>query len=164
MLKPLPYSWRLSRYEPELRAKDAEWQSWTDVSDVGQVFNGLPLTMEEYVRVENLYVDAATRFASEFPAQQFRVVYLGVQRDGFALREGQSLVRSDIAPVVRGNLQGSLDCAVVSSDGGFQITFGFDLYMYLAAHMSCDRAVMEIEQAGLRVEHGVPLAQWEQDE
>lgn len=164
LLVPLPYSWRLSRYEPELRAGAAGWESWTDYSDVGRSFNGLILTMEEYLRVENTYVDAAVRFALEFPTELFRVAYVGQQSDGFALREGQSLVRSDLAAVVRGNLRGLLDCAVVSTDGACQVAFGYDLYMYVAAAAPCERAVMESERAGLQVEAGVPLAAWERDE
>jgi hypothetical protein len=116
-LDPLPNCWRLSRYEPALRARDSRWESWTSYSDVGKEFNGITLTFEEYLRVENLYIDAVTRFAMDAAADVFRVVYIGHQQTGFGLSAGQRLLLSDLAPVVRGNLRETLDCALEGVEG-----------------------------------------------
>jgi hypothetical protein len=157
----LPHSWRVSRYEPALRAAGSEWASWTDYSDVGKTFNGMVLTEQEYLRVENLYLDAAARFAADAAAEVFEVVYVDHQQDGFELFAGQKLPRSDLGPVVRGSLRGTLDCALQAVSGTCQFEFGFDLYMRVAAQSACDRAVTEVERAGLYLEPGFPLVLWE---
>ena len=125
MLKPLPFSWRLSRYEPQLRAS-REWESWTDRTDVGHSFNGFVLTEEEYLRIEDAYIAAATRFAVDVSASVFRVVYVGHQSGQYALVAGQTVIRSDLGPLVRGNLRGDLDCAIESTEGLYQLAFGYD--------------------------------------
>lgn len=120
-LRRLPYCWRVSRYSPELRVAGAQWESWIDVSQVGQTYNGLPLTSEEYQRVEDAYVHAAFQFALDTSTQVFRIAYLGHQEDGYALSPDQTLLRFDLGPVVRGNLRGSLDCGLEGTDYGCQI-------------------------------------------
>jgi hypothetical protein len=160
-LTRLPHSWRVSRYEPALRARGSERESWTDHSDVGKCFNGITLTEEEYLRVENLYIDAVTRFAVDAAGDVFEVVYVGHQETGFGVSRGQTIPRSDLAPLVRGNLRGDLDCALQAAAGTCQIEFGFDLYIRVAAVNACERAVAETERAGLYVEPGVPLVLWE---
>ena len=160
----LPFAWRISRYETELRARGTEWESWTDISDVGKSFNGLTLAMEEYLRVENQYVDAAIRIARDATSDPFLIRDLGYQDAEFALREGQPLVPSDMASVVRGNLRGRLDCGLVSADGACDVSFGYDLYMYVEATTACERAVEEVERGGLCVEHGVRLPHWDKGE
>jgi hypothetical protein len=54
-----------------------------------------------------------------------------------------------------------LDCALQAAARRRQIEFGFDLYVRVAAANPCERAVAEIERAGLYVEPGVPLVLWE---
>ncbi len=161
-LRPLPYSWRVSRYQEELRG-DPRWASWTDVSDVGRMFNGVVLASEEYHRVENSYISASVRFAALTSASLLRVVYVGHQSDDFDLSAGQIVVRSDVGPIVRGNLRGELDCALEAVNGRLQIAFGYDLYMYVAADSPCESAVVDAMQEGLWLEPDVPLALWEDD-
>ena len=162
-VRRLPYCWRVSRYSPELRIPDSKWESWIDVSQVGQTFNGLLLTSEEYQRVEDAYVHAAFQFALDTSTQVFRIAYLGHQEEGYALSPDQTLLRSDLGPVVRGNLRGSLDCGLEGTEYGCQILFGFDLYMYVAASGPCPQAVTGTERGGLFVEPGVNPPQWEQE-
>jgi hypothetical protein len=160
-----PYYWRLSRYEPELRARDTPWESWIDVSDIGESFNGIVLTEEEYLRVENTYIAALLRFALDVSATTFNMVHLGEdQEGGFALDADQVVVRSDLAPIIRGNLRGQIGCALKSTDGRLQIGFGYDLYVYVAASSACEQAVAEAIRDGLWIDTDVPPVWWENDE
>lgn len=161
--KHLPYCWRLSRYEPILRARDAPFESWTDYSDIGSTFNGLELEPEEYLRVENLYIDAAIRFAFDSSSETFEVIYVGLVDSTGGMAVGQQILRSDFGPVVRRNLRGSLDCVLEGRGGRCQLAFGYDLYMYIAATTPCEAAVREATRAGLWVEAGIPPAYWEED-
>jgi hypothetical protein len=161
MIHRLPYSWRVSRHDPELRDRGLLSDVWLSHNDIGRVFQGVPLTREEYERVENLYVQAAVRFAIDVGASQLRIVYVGHQEDRFDLEPGQVLPRADIGPVVRANLRGQLDCALEALDAGFQLAFGYDLYMYVACVVACGAAVADVASSGLWLEPGVSLALWE---
>lgn len=127
---------------------------------MGHSFNGFVLTEEEYLRIEDAYIAAATRFAVDVSASVFRVVYVGHQSGQYALVAGQTVIRSDLGPLVRGNLRGDLDCAIESTEGLYQLAFGYDLYMYLAAATPCEQAVGDSIRQGLWVEPSVPLALW----
>jgi hypothetical protein len=161
-LSPLPYSWRVSRYEEQLRGPG--WESWVEVPDIGRRFNGIVLSEQEYRRVENTYLAAAVRFAVATSASLFRVAYLGRQDANFALTPGQLVVRSDLGAIVRGSLRSELDCALEADNGRMQISFGYDLYMYVGADAPCEAAVAGAEEDGLWLNPGVPLALWEEDE
>jgi hypothetical protein len=119
--------------------------------------------MEEYIRVENSYVETAMYFAMEFPGAAFAIAALSQQEDGFDLRKGQTLLRSDLAAIIRGNLRGDLDCVLETTNGECQLAFGYDLYMYVAATAPCECAVHGAQRAGLYVESDVPLVQWDQE-
>lgn len=160
----LKYGWRVSRYSAELRARDSPWESWTSISDVGQPFNGIELTREEYLRVEDAYIDIVAGFLVDAGADFFDVVYVAHQEAGFELSEGQRLPRSDIAPLVRGNLRGTLDCALQSPAADLQVEFGYDLYLRIGAERSCQRAVARATRLGLYVESGVGLVLWDENE
>jgi hypothetical protein len=159
---PLPHSWRVCRYEKQLRGPG--WESWTDMADVGERFNGIVLSEEEYVRVENTYIAAVVRFAAVTSASLFRVDFLGSQDANFALSPGQLIVRSDLGAIVRGNLRGELDCTLEADNRRLQIAFGWDLYMYVGADTPCETAVASAEEDGLWLEPGVPFASWEEDD
>lgn len=162
-MSPLPHSWRVSRYEEQLRGEPG-WESWTDLSDIGGRFNGIVLSEQEYLRVENTYISAVVRFAVATSASLFRVVSLAHQDANFALTPGQLVVRSDVGPIVRGNLRGELDCALDAVNGRLQIAFGYDLYMYVGADIPCETAVAGAEEDGLWLQAGVPLRSWEEDD
>lgn len=163
-LQRLPYCWRVSRYEPELRERETRWESWTDYSDIGAAFNGVVLSPEEYYRVEDTYIAAAVRFAVDASAVLLRVTYVGHhQAPDFALDPDQIVVRSDLGPIIRGNLRGNLDCALEATNGRLQVAFGYDLYMYIAADSQCESAVAGAARDGLWLEPDVPLALWDDD-
>lgn len=53
------YYWQISRYREEhLPLYDGAISTWTSVSDIGKVINEKILTVNEYLTVENLYIQA----------------------------------------------------------------------------------------------------------
>ncbi|MBG9789659.1 MULTISPECIES: hypothetical protein [Brevibacillus] len=58
------YYWQVSKYkEQELPLYgEGAIPSWTSVSDIGKVINGKVLTVNEYLTVENLYIQAIKVF------------------------------------------------------------------------------------------------------
>lgn len=58
------YSWRVTKYNPVYRDDNGHYKKdeWILVNDIGEEFDGTVLTAEEYLRVENLYVNAVLEF------------------------------------------------------------------------------------------------------
>ncbi len=160
----LPFSRRVSRYEPELRAGDPRYESWIDYGDIGETFNGFVLTSEEYLRVEGAYIATAVAFAVETSSTTLKALDVRFQGAGFRLSEGQTIVRSDIGPVVRGNLRGKLDCGLESTDGSYQLGFGYDLYMYVATRPPCEEAIASAWRSGVWLETDIEPPSWERDD
>lgn len=158
---PLPHSWRLSRYEHRLRSSSSRWESWTSYSDVGKKFNGLELVLDEYVRVENLYIAAITRFAVELGVHTVVVGYVANGGRESGVTDGQEFSGSDLAPLIRGNLREQVNCVIADTAGALQVAFGYDLYVNLAATRPCEDAVNEAYRSGLYLEAGVPIPLWE---
>jgi hypothetical protein len=63
------HSWRVTRYDPSHRNPPGvrpvgayAGETWTSVADVGKRFEDVELTIDEYQRVEDAYVDALRAF------------------------------------------------------------------------------------------------------
>lgn len=52
--------WRITKYNPKFRNELGHYQKkeWTSVSDIGKIFEGKQLTVEEYLNTENLYINS----------------------------------------------------------------------------------------------------------
>ncbi|WP_320670049.1 hypothetical protein [Patulibacter defluvii] len=153
----------MSRHAPAARQESPVWESWTEIADVGDTFNGIPLTLAEYVSVESAYVSAALRFAFESGVEVLEIPFVGSSPPGFGVVAGHRVPRSDLGALVRANLRAELDCTLRGIDGGFEVSFGYDLYMYVASNNACQHAVVETQRSGLYVETGVAPPHWESD-
>lgn len=54
------HKYRISKYNPLFRDEDGSYQKneWTAISDIGKCFDGIVLTDEKYISVEDKYVNA----------------------------------------------------------------------------------------------------------
>lgn len=57
---------RVTKYNPINRNEHGHYvvDEWTSVSDIGETFLDIPLTVDEYFRIESLYVDAVLEIMS----------------------------------------------------------------------------------------------------
>jgi hypothetical protein len=80
----------VTRYDPARRDERGAYrgEKWTSISDVGKVFEGNKLTIDEYERVETSYVDAFIAFAEDSDVDRLQVRDLETD-DG--LEEGASV-------------------------------------------------------------------------
>ena len=91
-MNALPYTWRISKYDPALRNAQGYYlaDDWTFFAQVGQSFNGRQLTYKDYVSVESAYVRSAMLFLADA---------------GLALLEIAELQSPHVAPEVSSRLQ-----------------------------------------------------------
>lgn len=54
------YKYNISKYNPVFRNCDGRYlkEDWTAISDIGKVFDGIELMVEDYIKIENAYIKA----------------------------------------------------------------------------------------------------------
>lgn len=134
---------------------------WTSYSDIGKKFEDGVLTFEQYVKIENTYIEALVSFMKCLNINMLSVAALekNVQppcNDLFSLeffnnlKNGDVLDRPLIKLVAAMILRDYLWCKFEAQD--MYVHFGWDYYMYIGSAKVCKTAIYSIEQSGLFVE------------
>jgi len=149
---------RITRYDPALRDERGAYlgDTWTSISDVGEEFAGVVLTLDEYDRVEAAYISSVVAFANDCGADRLEVRHL---ESGDGLSEGDQLSVTEAAGVVRRMLREEVVCVLESPAGDFAVHVGFDLYMYVGSDCVATRAIDHARSAGLFVDEDWPSPQ-----
>jgi hypothetical protein len=96
------YQYRITKYDPSLRDPGGAYPSdeWTSRSDIGKSFDGVRLTEESYLRVEQAYLEAAVAFLSEARITELTVI--GLENHGQASNAPQerSRIKTEDVPAV----------------------------------------------------------------
>lgn len=141
-LRALPFHCHLIKYDPD-RSKDGHYDdgSWTAISDVGQEFDGLVLTMEDYLVVEQAHLDSIRAMAVESGASRFRVE---------AERE-PTLGLDELLDRVRSALREEEGSGYWWSSEGvdFCVNVGYDYHVYVGSHTECVVGLEFASGAGL---------------
>ncbi len=155
-----PFAWRISRYDPARRDDKGAFpvDDWTSVSDVGTAYAGTVLTLDEYERVERLYVGAARYFAEECHVVALAVRH--VERGEPLVPASRQVAVDQFAPLVTLMLREEVICRLEADSGSFRLDVGFDLYMFIEARADCPRAVAQARSVGLFVEEGHRSEAW----
>lgn len=138
---------RVTKFDPQHRDDRGLFTQgdWTSIFDVHK--EGGP-TLEEYARVEDLYVEAALRFCKIVSSGEMRIRGLetpetsslsaarfpelvGTQ-EALGYAEGDWVPFSQLGIVVRACLREDMWCELVAAEGDV-ISFGYDYYMYCAS-------------------------------
>lgn len=161
------YFWRITKYNPFLRDDQGRYLhgDWTACSDIGKKFEGKILTLAEYMRVEDAYVNAVVSLmkcvgisslcieALEKKNRQYEK--LSYDNHMFTvykkLRKGSLLSLNEIESVVRLALREDIWCKLKYSSF-FYVHFGYDYYMYIGSAQMCKKEIQKIQEMGLYVE------------
>lgn len=154
-----PFCWRISRYDPEQRDSRGAYPAddWTSLADVGEAFGGRVLTLNEYQRVEDLYVTAAISFAREADVGSLEITH--VEKGSDVSCSAAKWPVSDES-LLREMLREEVICRLEAADGRFQLDIGTDLYLFIESSTDCPAAVRETEARGLFVEPGLRSEYW----
>ena len=148
------HGWRISKYDPADRGKN----EWTAYSDIGRVFGGRTLMMEEYRRVENAYIRTILAAADAAGQKNLRVESLEVEaHDVTAITNGMLLRRDggELEDVIRRNLREELWCRLEGEQ--FTVTFGYDYYVHLYTLLPRETVAACAEAEGLYAEPLPPV-------
>ena len=158
------HHWRISKYDNAKRDAAGSYteETWTSIHDIGNLFTGEQLTVAEYCRVEQSYIDAALAFYSDSASPTLRVE--GVEQGRQSAEpeketsvppfyfDHQAILIESLPGILRACLRESMWCRIESDSGQFGIEFGYDYYMYVHSEQPCTRAIARSKELGLFVE------------
>jgi hypothetical protein len=164
-------SWRITKYDPAYRDGQGEYQKneWTSCYDIGKPYGGKEFTVNDYMAVENAYIDAVLLFAKgsgittltiRCLEKHNRNIDLGKNPLAYTeemvelfenLREGDVLEIKDIERLCRLVLREQLWCKLESGNKMF-VHFGYDYYMYIGSLSKPEGIARLVEELGLFIE------------
>lgn len=143
------YEYRISKYNPDNRDASGVYlgDDWTDVSSIGESFNGSVLTVPSYVDTENKFLLAVEALWNLNSVSSMKVLDietsgprdLALALDGFEdtileITSNATVVRENLNVLVRACLRGMFWCRLVcSNEPKVFIHFGSYLYMYFGS-------------------------------
>lgn len=144
------FEFRVTKYDPKHRDHRGAYtrDDWISVCQIGQTFNGVVLTQQEYQRVEDAYACVALAFLHEAGVLSLAVVGLENQESiPLPFTEGSLLDEAEVGRVVRRLLRAEFWCRLEGA-GSF-VHVGYDYYMYVRVPVACPGAVTLARQLGL---------------
>lgn len=150
--RDVPFTWRVTKYDPALRDERGRFtdDTWTSIADIGASYDGEQLTLEEYERVEASYLAAARAFADEAGVTELEV--RSVDHGPRDLTEGELASIDRAIEILRLMLREEAICTLEALTNDFVLHVGFDYYMYIGAAQPCPHAVALATSNGLFVE------------
>lgn len=162
----------ITKYNPAYRDEDGCYtlDEWTSISDIGATFNNIKLEEEEYLKVENAYIQAVNICISEHNIQKMIIAMLQknseteeetLKGDGIFKRakipysnvsEGIEIEAKNIEYLVQLCLRETTWCFLYSNEKHFLINFGYDYYMYIVCDVLSEETKEQIRKLGLFVE------------
>lgn len=163
---------RITKYNPKFRDKDGKYtkDEWTSISDIGTYFDRLELKYEDYLIVEDAYVDTVLLIMEFLKCDKVRITHLYKYetKDDFYKYDSNSLYttydsifinmiiadRKVISDLIRLRLRehiAELDIKLEDSIND-EITFGFDYYMYLTTDKNIESLLPKILRLGLFID------------
>ncbi len=127
--------YRVSKYDPIYRNHKGLYikDEWTDFSDVGKVFDGKILEIEEYRKIEKNYISFICDVLSITNDDVITISKLE-NYDKTAWKNLTEISRNEIELLVEDCLRSKCWCEIVSDS--FVVTFGYEFYMYIKTKLS----------------------------
>lgn len=165
------FNWRVTKYNPNYRDEFRRYKrsEWTSFCEIGKVFDGNKLTNDNYIAIENAYVDAIVAFMNGVENTSLTVKGLEKKNNNIMLNREHELYSDEminfyaavqendvlsiraIQHLARLVLREDLWCKLEKDDIMF-VHFGYDYYMYIGSHKICVDAINKIKKRGLFVE------------
>lgn len=155
--------YEIVKYSPDGYDSHGSYQNeeWTSISDVGCVYPDGIFTFQDYLQVEDRYVNSVMEIMRISGAKYLTIVYLesspqeiddwysqstfrkeNVQLYAFAktLHQGKRIFITDIPLVVKLCLRECLYAILINLKQKLQIDFGYDYYMHI--HTQADEKII----------------------
>lgn len=145
--------YRITKYNPVFRDEMGAYtkNEWILAKQIGESFDGVVLTHDEYKRVEQAYIIAALAFLNEGGVTSLRVEGLENTRGWqLSFAEGSVLILEQVGDIIGRLLREEIWCRL-QGVGGF-VHVGWDYYMFVGVPRACPAAEAQAVKLGLFVE------------
>jgi len=142
------YCWKITKYAPDHRADE-----WTSIYDVGKVCAGTRLTMDEYLRVEQLYLKAIDLIAGCNQVSSFQIEGMEIYQASpctLIYENGKSIDLKTSLDLARHILREEQWCRLVNPR--MFVHFGYDYHMYIGSADPAAHERQKIRELGLYCE------------
>lgn len=157
--------YRVTKYNPEFRNEYDHYirDEWTNFKQIGDPFSGVVLTLDEYKRVEDAYVDVALSFLRESGVDSLKVAGLeNRQKRMLDVSNDEVLALERIGEVIRAILRDEDWCRLEGNEAFLH--FHWDYYMYIGVPHPCPKAEALATERGLYVEEcASPVRLWAEE-
>lgn len=160
------YYWRITKYDPAIR-NEYGWylkDEWTSVGEIGEVFEGIKLDKQTYLKTEASYINAILLIMSELNVTSMQIEEMqtygfmrsrklqdkGLRKFYRKIHTGMTLQKDEIVLFAKLALR-RLAWGKLINDKMF-IHFGDDYYMYAGTEEPIDKSIQSIHESGLFVE------------
>lgn len=169
MPNQINYEWRVTKYNPDFRDEDGYFtlrEEWTCPSEIGKTIDGKKFTLEEYLRIEEAYVNTVITFFIESGLSTLRVLQLSeidiskedmsselyeVEFDELNLVDDKKVDLNEIRTICKMVLRNFAGCHLYSKNQFF-VHFGWDYYMYIGSSVKSSSSINFARDNGLFVE------------
>ena len=123
------FCYKVSKYNPLFYVDDVFVKNeWTDFSDIGKSFDGEQLTLTEYEKIENNYINFVVEIANVINLSKFRILDLQIY-DSVLWENEQEISLSNLPMLIKDCLRNKCWCKI--HEERFCLCFGFDFYLHL---------------------------------
>lgn len=168
------YYWQVRKYPP--LQKESQYKSkiltWTSIIDIGNIYNGQPLTAEEYLSVENKYVKAMHIYMNYMKVTDMEVYLIHKLKEElfiehtlkypecysdeiinfyYSLKDKDNLSIREVDLISRLALREDIVCQLRHQDQFF-LNHSYDYYMDIGSSIVCEAAIYEIKKLGLYID------------
>ena len=156
----------ITKYNSVNRNEHGEYikNEWTSYSDIGKKFDGVIFTKEEYIKIENLYINAIRLLYEELTIDLIEVLNLKrihsnniiTDKNLLKIYNTVEVGNHDIkllSELVKLNLREYIHCDIlIDKETNTIVRFGYDYYMYVNSDFNLDNVFDQINKMGLFVE------------
>lgn len=123
---------RVSKYDLKYRDENGFYQreEWISYHDIGREFLGEVLTEEQYLAVENNYLNVIRMLYEIYPSLVLHINGLELfDEDDDRWHENDAITKEKVDKLARAVLREELWCELI--DENVEVHFGYDYYMYI---------------------------------
>ncbi len=148
--------YRVSKFDPRFRV-DGRYQrdEWTSYGDVGSIFSGRLLSVEEYLAVETRYILCVMELVSLCRVKALHISGLECYEDALPWVNEQVLSGAEITQFLRDGLREK--CWARLCAESFVLDFGYEYYLHILSDLSLDTMIETAAKYQLFVEVWEPL-------
>lgn len=159
-------NWRITKYNPLYRTISGFYQKseWTSFSDIGKIFDNKRLTFNDYLVMEDAYIQAIIGFMECNHVDTMRIaslekhttphdvsLYSKIMINTFEHVANKMIANKEVIKNIgRLALREDLWCKIEAKN--MYVHFGYEYYLYIGSKNACSKTISHIEKLGLFIE------------